>query len=370
MRHPAADLEVPAVLEVAREVGLLLPDQLSVVDGLLPVGAAHRPGPVAALDAGEPQRRRVVLGQPQAVLGRDVEHEARVLEAVRRPRRLARAPHRQVVRQPHVRVEVRAVEVVDESHGVTLGPRTPARDLRAERIEPLLPEGPEPPSQASVLGQPDRPVISGGTRPAPERHRQRVGRRVVQHHLTGARPPRRERARSGPGRRRRLVPTFAGGDVRACRGTPSSTRPAGALTAPVTQSAASGGSISQTPTTSTVPLGHPAPARSCSLQRRPRRSARTPRRARGRSGRTPTGAVVGLHRDARSHHGLEVLGHGGRTSTSFASRCRLGAEWRAEPVQRQHGGGRVPGLQQRTRSVTMSRDAATQVGRRAAHRGR
>ena len=133
-----------AVLEVAGEVGLLLADQLSVVHRLLPVGAAHRPGPVAALHAGEPQRRGVVLGQPQAVVGGDVEDEAGVLEAVRRPRRLARAPHRQVVRQPHVRVEVRAVEVVDEGHAELESRsgccRATARDLRAERIEPLVPE--------------------------------------------------------------------------------------------------------------------------------------------------------------------------------------------------------------------------------------
>jgi hypothetical protein len=120
---------------------LLLTDDGSVAVRLLPDGAPDRPGEVARLDAGDAQRRRVVVGKPQALVGWDRQVQTGVSDVVRRCRGLAGAPRGQVVGEPHGRVKLGFVEVVleDETEswlwGIVHGPMIP--DERVVRPVPM-----------------------------------------------------------------------------------------------------------------------------------------------------------------------------------------------------------------------------------------
>jgi len=112
MAHP--DLESPTLHEQPLEPGLLLTNRLAEPERLLTLRAADGSGLVARLNSGHAERRLMVIGTPERVLGRYLESEARVGDVPGRRRVQPGAPRRQIVRQPMPDVEFRHVEVIDE----------------------------------------------------------------------------------------------------------------------------------------------------------------------------------------------------------------------------------------------------------------
>src|SRR5690606_33176280 len=102
--------ELPGSDQPAGERLLLLADGQALTVGLLGPGGADRPGVVAGLHPGDPQRRLVVGVAPQALVRRDPQVQAGLPHLVRGRGGVARAPRGQVVRQPGPGVEPRAVE--------------------------------------------------------------------------------------------------------------------------------------------------------------------------------------------------------------------------------------------------------------------
>ena len=103
-----------------------------VAERLLANRAASLTGEHARLDARDAQRPVMLDGAPQALPGRDRQPQLRPGDLVRCRALSTRTPLRQVVRDPYRAIEVAALEVVAEAHGVSLS-RSARRHGRAVR---------------------------------------------------------------------------------------------------------------------------------------------------------------------------------------------------------------------------------------------
>src|ERR1700742_1012985 len=118
--HARADLQDAIVRRPAPLRRLHLAHAQPVAERLLANGAAHLTGEYAGLDAGDAQWPLVLARAPQALPGRDRQPQLRPGDLVRCRALSTRTPLRQVVREPHRAIEVVALEVVAEAHGVSI----------------------------------------------------------------------------------------------------------------------------------------------------------------------------------------------------------------------------------------------------------
>jgi hypothetical protein len=109
--HARADLDQPVVRRPAPVRRLELAHHHAVAERLLSDRAADRPGEHSGLDARDPQRI-VIVRTPQPVPRRDRQPQLGPVHGVRRGALRPGAPHRQVMRDPDLGVEVGRIELV------------------------------------------------------------------------------------------------------------------------------------------------------------------------------------------------------------------------------------------------------------------
>src|SRR5215212_2620825 len=110
---PAGHLDVSVVRCEAPLRGMGLGDDQAWPERLLAAGAAHRSGPIAALDRRYPQWAVVQVRAPQRLIWRDRKTQTLGIDGVRRSRRLHRTPRRKVGRRPDRLVQAVAETLVD-----------------------------------------------------------------------------------------------------------------------------------------------------------------------------------------------------------------------------------------------------------------